>query len=146
MDWLEIIIPPTLVAIGAVITWFIKSKREEVDLIEETKEDLLFDWENIRQAELDSSLEKFSVIEGNKKIFHKISQMIKESKRQFSIISKAFLINIIRSRYFGKPRIPFFPPLFRIRKKPRSPAIGLSLIYSLDIIGVPSSNVPISIS
>jgi len=68
-----------------VIDSFVKSKREEVAHIEETKKDLLSDWENIRQTELDFPLEKFSVIEGNKKIFNKISQMVKETNSQFSM-------------------------------------------------------------
>ena len=75
----------TAVPLKKVIESFVESKREEVALIEEKKKDLLSDWEKNNQTELDSSLEKFSVIEGTKKIFRKISQMIKDTKSQFSL-------------------------------------------------------------
>ncbi len=75
----------TAVPFEKVIDSFIKSKQEEVALIEEKKKDLLSDWNKISQSELDLSLEKFAVIEENKKIFQKISQMIKETKSQFSM-------------------------------------------------------------
>ncbi len=70
----------TAVEFEKIIDSFIKSKREEVDQIEESKDDLLSDWKKISQTELESSLERFSVIEGEKKIFQKISQMIKETQ------------------------------------------------------------------
>jgi len=70
-----------------IIDSFVKTKRKELALIEESKKDLLVDWENISHTELDSSLEKFSVIEGNKKIFNKISQMVNETNNQFSMTS-----------------------------------------------------------
>ena len=69
-----------------VIDAFIKLKRQEVDLIEEIKKELVNDWNKIRQIEVDSSFEKFSVIEGEKKVFHKISQMIKEAKKELLTI------------------------------------------------------------
>jgi len=67
-----------------VIDSFIQSKKEEFVRIEETKEDLISHWKKISQSEVDSSIEKFSIIEGNKKIFQKISQMIKDTENQFS--------------------------------------------------------------
>ena len=79
----------TSVPFEKVIDSFIKAKREEVDQIEESKDDLLSDWKKISSTELESSLERFSVIEGEKKIFQKISQMIKETKKQFLSISSA---------------------------------------------------------
>jgi sugar-specific transcriptional regulator TrmB len=82
-----------------IIDAFIKSKREEVVQIEETKKDLLSDWKNISQTELDSSLEKFSVIEGNKKIFYKISQMIKEANTQFAIALT--VSDLLKAEQFG---------------------------------------------
>ena len=68
-----------------VIDSFIRSKKEEVTQIEETKKDLLYDWNAISQTELEASIEKFSVIKGEKKIFQKISQMIKDANNQFLI-------------------------------------------------------------
>ena len=35
MDWLQIIVPPLLMVLGGMITWFIKSKIEELRAIEE---------------------------------------------------------------------------------------------------------------
>ena len=72
------------VPLERIIDSFIKSKRKEVDQIEETKEDLISNWKKIQQLDLDSSLEKFSVIEGRKNIFYKISQMFDETKKIFS--------------------------------------------------------------
>lgn len=82
-----------------LIDSFIKSKREEVEHIEKTKKDLLSDWEKISQIELDYSLEKFSVIEGYKKIFNKVLGMIKETTGQFSMAST--VTDIFRADRFG---------------------------------------------
>ncbi len=82
-----------------LIDTFIKSKREEVEHIEKTKKDLLSDWEKISQIELDYSLEKFSVIEGYKKIFNEVLGMIKETTGQFSMAST--VTDIFRADRFG---------------------------------------------
>lgn len=82
-----------------VVDSFIKSKREEVDLIEESKQDLISDWKKISKKELESSLERFSVIEGNKKIYHKISQMINETNNQFSM--KSTVSDLLKAKQFG---------------------------------------------
>ncbi len=88
----------TAVPLQKVIDAFVKSKREEVAQIEEAKNDLLSIWNEISQSELDTSVEKFSVIEGNKKIFQKISQMIKQTKNQFSMVSS--ISNLLRAEHF----------------------------------------------
>jgi len=87
------------VPLEKVIDSFIKSKREEVTQIEETKKDILSDWNKISQTELDSSIEKFGVIEGKKKIFHKITQMIKETNSQFSM--KSTVSDLFNAEQFG---------------------------------------------
>lgn len=89
----------TAIPFEIVIDSFIKSKRAEVDLIEESKSDLLSDWKKISQTELESSLERFSVIEGEKKIFNKISQMIKETKNEFSSIVS--VNGLLRAEHYG---------------------------------------------
>ncbi|MEJ2240913.1 MAG: helix-turn-helix domain-containing protein [Candidatus Bathyarchaeota archaeon] len=76
----------TAVPFENVIESFIKSKRHEVHLIEDSKDQLLSDWKKISQTELESSLERFSVIEGKKKIFQKMSQMVKEADTNFSCV------------------------------------------------------------
>ena len=68
-----------------VIDSYIKLRRQEAAQIEKAKNTLLSDWNRISQTELDSSLEKFGVIEGNKKIYKKISQMLKETEKQLTI-------------------------------------------------------------
>ena len=55
-----------------IINLYIKSRREEVAQVEKTKTELLKDWERIRKARIQPLIEKFVVIEGNKKIFNKI--------------------------------------------------------------------------
>ena len=61
-----------------IIDNYIQSKREEAIRIEDTKQDLLLDWKQIGQSEHEPPLERFSVIEGEKKVFHKISLMVKD--------------------------------------------------------------------
>jgi len=82
-----------------LIDSFIKSKQEEVTRIEETKKDLLSDWKKISKSELESPLEKFVVIEGDKKIFQKMSQMIKETNIQLSVTSA--VSDLVRAEQFG---------------------------------------------
>lgn len=102
----------TAVPFEKLIDSFIESKREEVALIEEKKKDLLSDWNRISQPELDSSVEKFSVIEGNKKIFHKISQMVKETRSQFSMAST--VLNLLGAEQLG---VFDYPPNRSIKSK-----------------------------
>jgi sugar-specific transcriptional regulator TrmB len=89
----------TAVPLEAVIDSFVKSKREEAAHIEEAKKGLLSAWNKISQSELESSVEKFSVIEGKKKIFHKISQTINETNSQFSM--KLTVSDLFEAEQFG---------------------------------------------
>lgn len=89
----------TAVSFEKIIDSFIKSKREEVKKIEESKRDLISDWNKISHSELDSALEKFAVIEGNKKIFDKISQMVKVTHSQFSMAST--VSDLLRAEQLG---------------------------------------------
>lgn len=82
-----------------VIDSFIKSKREEVELIEEIKDELISDWNKISQIELESSLERFSVIEGKKKIFSKISQMLKDTEEEF--LCSLDVLDLLKSDQYG---------------------------------------------
>jgi sugar-specific transcriptional regulator TrmB len=89
----------TAVQFENVIDSFVRSKREEVAQIEEAKKDLLSVWKKISQTEIESSLERFAVIEGNNKIHHKISQMVKETRRQLSMALAAS--DLLRAEQFG---------------------------------------------
>ncbi len=82
-----------------IIDSYIKSKREEVSLIEEAKNDLISDWNELRRIEPDSKLERFSVIEGKKKVFKKITQMISESTIQVYV---AFAVqDLLKAEQYG---------------------------------------------
>lgn len=70
-----------------VLEAFVKEKREEANLIENKKRELLDYWKKIGKSNLEPSLVKFSVIKGNRKIYLKIAQMIKEATNQLSFIS-----------------------------------------------------------
>jgi len=64
-----------------VLDSFVKAKREEADLIERTKEDLLLYWRHTDRAKLEASTEKFTVIEGSHRIYSKVLTMIEETKK-----------------------------------------------------------------
>jgi sugar-specific transcriptional regulator TrmB len=89
----------TAVPFENLIDSFIKNKKQEVEQIERTKNDLLSDWNNISQNELDYSLEKFSVIEGTKKIFNRIVGMASQAKREFIMVST--FADVFRADRFG---------------------------------------------
>lgn len=73
-----------------VIDSYVKSKRKEVERIEEAKDSLLSDWNKISQEEVDSTLEKFGVIEGTKKVYKKISQLVEGTKDQISLVVSVY--------------------------------------------------------
>jgi sugar-specific transcriptional regulator TrmB len=67
--------------------------------MESTKNELLNYWKKIGKSVPEPSLEKFVVIEGDRKIYPKIAQMIKETKNQLSSI---FTVpDLIRATQFG---------------------------------------------
>jgi sugar-specific transcriptional regulator TrmB len=71
-----------------VIDLSVKAKRDEAAFIEDAKKEIMSYWNHISQnGLLEPSLEKFVVIEGKNKINRKISQMILETKNQFSAVS-----------------------------------------------------------
>ncbi len=77
----------TAVPLETAIDLNIKAKREAAALIENKKTDILNYWRTIKQAEEPTLIEKFAVMEGNRQIYPKIAQMIKETKNQLSVIS-----------------------------------------------------------
>lgn len=99
----------TTVPFETVLDSFIKAKREETALIELAKQDLLSDWRNISKIGPEPALEKFVVIEGNRKIYPKIAQMIRETKRQLSTIST--VSGLVRADQFGLFDAAFDNPL-----------------------------------
>ncbi|MFX0095351.1 MAG: helix-turn-helix domain-containing protein, partial [Candidatus Hodarchaeota archaeon] len=75
----------TTVPFENVLESILKAKKEEVVFIEKTKEDLLSYLREKRQSK--SSLEKFVVIKGDRRIFSKITQMIRNTEHQLSAVA-----------------------------------------------------------
>lgn len=78
---------------------FVKNKRNELASIEEKTDDLLSDWKKISQTSIESPPEKFSVIEGNKKIYQKIAEMVEKTTSNLSAIST--VSDLVRGEQFG---------------------------------------------
>jgi sugar-specific transcriptional regulator TrmB len=77
----------------------IKIKQQEAISLEKAKNGLLRDWKEIGSTKIEPDRGKFMVIEGNRKIYSKISQMIKETKNKLSAIST--VAGLVRAEQFG---------------------------------------------
>jgi sugar-specific transcriptional regulator TrmB len=75
------------IAFEKIIEILAKSKRDELARIQDSTKDLLNDWKKISKTELEGSLEKFTVIEGSKKIYQKIVDLIEKTENHLSAIS-----------------------------------------------------------
>lgn len=89
----------TIVPLENILDSFIKAKKEETAVMENTKHIVLNNWKKISKSDLQSSFEKFMVVQGNKKIYSKILQMIKETKTQLSIVIP--ISSLVRADHFG---------------------------------------------
>ena len=89
----------TAVPFETVLDLSIKAKRDEAAQMEKTRQDILSYWKSIHQPGLAPPLGKFVVIEGNHKIYPKMSQMIKETKNQLSAV--ATVPGLARADQFG---------------------------------------------
>jgi len=87
------------VSLEKTIASFLKSRREEISTVEKTKEDLLRDWERISKTEVELAVEKFTVIEGNQKIFRKIAEMVEKTKSNLS--ATLTVKDLARAEQFG---------------------------------------------
>jgi sugar-specific transcriptional regulator TrmB len=98
----------TAVPFEKVIDLSIKAKRDEAAFIENTKKEIMSYWNDVRQSGLlEPSLEKFVVIEGKNKINRKISQMVMETKNQFSaVLTVPGLLNAQRIGLFDPVENP----------------------------------------
>ncbi len=76
----------TIVPFDKVLDSFIKTRRDEVSLIESTRNNLLKDWEKISKNAQESPVEKFVIIEGEDKIHSKIFQQVRVTKKHASAI------------------------------------------------------------
>ena len=88
------IVEPTLetpqrfspVSFEKVLDAFVKAKREEANLIETAKGELLLYWRNVDRKRLEAPADKFTVIEGNHRIYSKVLTMIEETQKQLLAI------------------------------------------------------------
>ena len=77
----------------------IRAKHEEARQMENSKRELLTDWSKISVGEPESPLEKFAVIESDRKIFAKIFKMVRETKSQLSTV--ATVTGLMRAERYG---------------------------------------------
>ncbi len=77
----------------------IRIKQEEAISLEKAKKGLLDDWQKIYGIKPEPNVGKFVVIEGNRKISSKISQMINETKSRLSAILT--VPALVRNEQFG---------------------------------------------
>ena len=89
----------TPVPFEKVLDLSIKAKHDEAALMEKTRKEVIEYWKNIRQSGLETSLQKFFVLEGNQKIFSKIAQLIKDAKNGISAIIS--FRDLMRADNFG---------------------------------------------
>ena len=87
----------------------IKFKQQEAITLEKSKNSLLADWNKIYTTRIEPDVGKFVVIEGNLKIYSKISQLIKETRKQFSAILT--VQGLARMEQFGVFDAVYTPPL-----------------------------------
>ena len=82
-----------------VLDLFIKSKMEEAQLVQQSRNEILLDWEAIAIAEPDEKSAKFTIIEGRNTVYSKIQQMISETRRQLQFV--ATVPSLARADQFG---------------------------------------------
>ncbi len=89
----------TAVPFENIIDLNIKVKQEQANQIAAQKKELLNYWQNLKKAGPEPQLEKFTVIEGNQKIYHKLSQMMRETQNQLS--TAMTIQGLVRADKFG---------------------------------------------
>jgi sugar-specific transcriptional regulator TrmB len=92
-----------------VLDLFVKTKIEQAQRIQRSKDALLSDWQSIAVAESDSSAGKFTVIEGRRYVYSKIQQMLQETKSHLSFVST--VPSLARADDFGLFDAAFNHPL-----------------------------------
>lgn len=89
----------TSVPFEKLVDSYIKTKRDEANIVETTKNDLVADWKKITKQLPLSPLERFVVIDGWKKIFSRLFEMTKESQSLLSCLSSAD--SLIKAEQYG---------------------------------------------
>ena len=83
------------VSFDEILDLSVKSKRDEVQKIEEEREDALLQWKSLALDETPNLSDKFMVIEGEHHINSKVGQMIKDAKDEILLSTSA--LGIIRA-------------------------------------------------
>ena len=82
-----------------VLDLYLKAKLEEVRRIQQSKDQILHDWQSIVVGMSDDSSEKFMVFEGKNRIFSKLQKMIQESKKE--LVTIASVAGLTQADDFG---------------------------------------------
>ena len=77
----------------------VKAKVEEAQSVHRNKDEIISDWKSIKISENKDSTPKFTIIEGKNYIHSRLEQMIRETKKQFSIITT--IPSLVRAEQFG---------------------------------------------
>jgi sugar-specific transcriptional regulator TrmB len=83
----------------AVLELNIRTKREEAASMEKRKSSLLEDWKSISKTGLEPEIAKFVVIEGTRKIYRKIAEVIENTQNNLSAVST--VADLARAEQFG---------------------------------------------
>ena len=92
-----------------VLDSFIKAKQQETIQMEKTKQSVLNEWKNFSKTGSRIAIEKFAIVEGNKKIYTKFLNMVKETKKQISAVTTS--TDLKRAEQFGVLDVAFNHPL-----------------------------------
>ena len=87
------------VSFESILDKNIMAKQEEVSSLEKAKKSLLDDWNKIGGTTIKPEIGKFVVVEGNRRIYSKISQMIKKTKSHFLAILS--VTELARNEQYG---------------------------------------------
>jgi sugar-specific transcriptional regulator TrmB len=68
-----------------ILERLLKTRQKEIDLIQDSKEELLKKMHEKQSSHSDDGLEKFVVVKGKKRIYSKLTQMLKKTKKQLSV-------------------------------------------------------------
>jgi pimeloyl-ACP methyl ester carboxylesterase/sugar-specific transcriptional regulator TrmB len=104
----------------------IRKKQEETALLVKTKDDLINDWDKIHESIIEPDVGKFFIIEGNKKIYSKISNMLRQTKSKFSAILT--VPELVRNEQYG-----VFDAIYSHPKKTKVKFQFLTELYSKDL-------------
>jgi HTH-type transcriptional regulator, sugar sensing transcriptional regulator len=92
-----------------VLEMFIKAKMEETQRLQQSKAEILSNWQSVKLSENVDTSAKFMVIQGRNYIYSKILQMINETKSQLSTVST--VQGLVRASQFGLFDAGFEHPL-----------------------------------